>query len=128
MTHEKALAKTEAIAGAAFDFNGTWMNQYGSRMELKVSGQTLAGIYESAVSSSGSAIKGQLSGFINGDLITFSVNWPTAAITSWVGQVIKDGGNDVIATLWQMAANVPDADEPTGLWQSIHAGTDRFCR
>ena len=128
MKHEKTLAKTKTVAGAAFDFNGAWKNQYGSRMELRVSGKALAGTYESTVSSSGTTIRGDLSGFINGDLIAFSVNWPTAAITSWVGQVIRDSGNDVIATLWQMTVNIPDSDEPTGLWQSVYAGADRFSR
>lgn len=128
MKHERALAKVDTIAGAPFDFAGRWKNQYGSSMELRVSGQTLTGTYQSAVSSSGNAITGNLVGFINGDLITFSVNWPTAAITSWVGQVIKDGGNDVIVTLWHMTVNVSDASEPTGMWQSVYSGTDSFRR
>lgn len=128
MNHEKALAKSKATSTAAPDFRGIWKNQYGSKMDLKVSGQTITGTYESPVSSTGSTVTGDLVGFINGDLISFSVNWPTAAITSWVGQAINDNGYDVIATLWHMTVNISDAQEPTGMWQSVYSGTDRFHR
>lgn len=65
-------------------------------------------------------------GYVNSDLIGFSVLWPSAAITAWVGQLIIDSGGDTIKTLWQMAINISDADEPTGLGASVYA--DVFAR
>lgn len=126
--HEKAIAKAGAAVGAAVNFAGVWRNQLGSSMDLKIVGSLVSGKYESAVSGGGVPVLGELVGFVNGDLISFTVNWPTAAITAWVGQMINDNGFDVITTLWQMTTNIPDANEPTGMWQSIFAGTDRFHR
>lgn len=132
-THETVLAKTlNAIPAAPSvtpaSFAGAWRNQLGSKMTLAVSGSSVSGRYESAVSSDGGPITGDLVGFVNGDLISFVVNWPSAAITSWVGQLVNDNGYDVVTTLWQMTMNIPDSAEPTGMWQSIFAGTDRFHR
>jgi|AAFX01.1.fsa_nt_gi avidin family protein len=132
--HEKMLTKVAtgssgfASAAASLNFAGVWKNQYGSKMTLTVSGSKLTGKYESAVSGGGAPITGDLCGFINGDVIAFTVNWPSPAITAWVGQMVNDNGNDVIPTLWQMTMNIADANEPTGMWQSIYAGTDRFHR
>ncbi|MBY3565705.1 avidin/streptavidin family protein [Rhizobium laguerreae] len=128
MKHELLLGKVSNTAAGTLDFDGEWRNQLGSRMLLTVSGASLRGEYYSAVSGGGSPIRGDLTGFVNGDLISFVVNWPSAAVTAWVGQVINDNGNELIETLWQMTTNVPDNQEPTGMWQSVFAGTDRFHR
>ena len=128
MKHEKLLQKARKSSSATVDFSGRWRNQYGSKMVLKVAAGNVTGSYESAVSGEGSPVTGPLCGFVNGDLISFTVNWPSAAITAWVGQLVNDNGNDVIATLWQMTVNIPDAQEPTGMWQSVFAGADRFHR
>jgi hypothetical protein len=133
MRHDIVLAKAAKVASGANppatpDFSGAWRNQLGSTMQLTVTGTQVSGSYESAVSSGGGTIRGDLTGHVNGDLIAFTVNWPVPAITAWVGQLTSDGGNDVITTLWQMTTNVPDNEEPRGLWQSVLAGADRFAR
>lgn len=128
MLHEKALAHTPKNKGAPVNFSGSWKNQLGSKMLLTVAGANISGTYTSAVSGGGGSITGTLAGHANGDLIAFTVNWPTAAITAWVGQLTTEGGQDVIRTLWQMTTNVEDANEPSGLWASIYAGADRFSR
>lgn len=131
MKLEKALkyaAHADQAAELHVDFSGRWRNQLGSTMELTVNGSGLTGEYTSAVSGGGGSIIGTLSGYINGDLIAFVVNWPSAAITAWTGQLTSEGGRDVIKTLWQMTTNVADEDEETGLWASIYAGSDQFRR
>ena len=128
MHSELALRKAGPPGTRTVDFSGSWRNQLGSQMDLTVSGNSISGQYQSAVSGESGPITGDLVGFINGDLISFVVNWPSAAITAWVGQMINDNGYDVIITLWQMTMNVSETDEPTGMWQSILAGTDRFHR
>lgn len=128
MRLETTLSRLAHVEVAAVNFAGTWRNQLGSTMTLTIVNGLISGSYESAVSGGGGSIVGALTGFTNGDLISFVVNWPSAAITSWVGQLINENGYDVIQTLWQMTTNIPDANEPTSLWQSIYAGTDRFHR
>jgi len=125
---ESALTRLKQVEVTAVNFAGTWRNQLGSTMKLTIVGDLVSGSYESAVSSSGSTIVGKLTGYTNGDLISFVVNWPSAAITAWVGQLINDDGYDIVQTLWQMTTNIPDASEPTSMWQSVFAGTDRFHR
>lgn len=110
------------------DFSGKWGNQLSSTMALTVNGSLVTGVYESAVSGGGGSIKGDLTGFVNGDLISFVVKWPSASITAWVGQLISEGGREVIVTLWHMTTNTPESEEPTGIWKSVYAGTDRFHR
>ncbi|NKE48623.1 avidin [Roseomonas frigidaquae] len=127
MQHEQALLQAGSSA-LPVDFSGVWRNQLGSRATLTVTNGTVAGAYESAVSGEGQPITGQLTGYVNGDLISFVVNWPTAALTAWVGQMVNDDGHDVIITLWHMTTNIPEAAEPTRMWQSVFAGTDRFRR
>ena len=123
-------ARAAAVkANVAPDFSGDWRNQLASTMTLTVNGSSVSGNYTSVVSGGGGAATGELVGFVNGDLISFAVNWdPIPAITAWVGQMVQQAGADAIFTLWHLTMNVPDADEPTGMWQSIVAGTDTFQR
>jgi hypothetical protein len=80
MIHEKALTHTlDATKEPPPDFSGRWVNQLSSTMQLTVAGIRVSGIYESAVSGGGGSIRGDLVGFVNGDLIAFVVTWPTAA-------------------------------------------------
>ncbi|MDX0426881.1 hypothetical protein BMJ32_13100 [Sinorhizobium medicae] len=124
---EKALSKT-APSTATANFSGRWQNDLGSTMFLAVSGGRLDGTYTSAESAKGGPITGDVIGFVNGDLISFVVNWPTAAITAWVGQQTEESGTTVLKTLWQMTTNIADAEEPEQLWSSIWAGADIFRR
>jgi Avidin family len=94
-----------------------------------MSGQKITGRYRSPVSSGGGTVDGDLVGWADGDLISFVVNWTSpASLTAWTGQLVAEGGRDVIKTLWLLVQNVPDASEPSGLWQSTLAGADQFWR
>ena len=99
-------------------------------MELTISGTSVSGTYTSKVSSSNATISGPVIGFVSGDIIAFSVLWegPTASITSWVGQIIKKDGQELLATLWHLIVNVPNAQDPDSTWTTIHAGADTFHR
>jgi len=129
MDHEKALALAPAAAAAAqIDFTGTWKNELGSEMTLVQNGSVLTGKYESAVSGGGGKILGDLSGWGSGRLISFSVNWPSDAITAWVGHLVTENGSDAMETLWQMATRMPDPTDPNELWESVLSGADRFTK
>lgn len=112
------------------DFAGAWRNEYGSSMRLSVDGSAVSGSYTSAVSTTGDAITGPVTGFVAGDVISFTVLWPSrpAKITAWVGQIVEDERGERLETLWQMIVNVPDAQRPDSTWTTIHAGADHFHR
>lgn len=129
MLTTKMITKAAATAGATIDFSGDWVNELGSTMKLVMAGQTLTGAYESPVSGGGGSVKGDLVGFVDGDLISFVVNWTTpASLTAWTGQLVDVAGKDVIKTLWLLVQNVDDVSEPNGLWKSTLAGDDDFRR
>lgn len=109
--------------------SGRWTNEYGSVVDIKVDGDRIDGTYTSAVGSKRHELTGPITGFARGDTVTFSVLWPAhmRSLTTWVGQVVDSGGGTpVLKTLWYLIVDVPDADEPTGLWTAIHAGADEF--
>lgn len=117
------------------EFEGKWRNEYGSSMELKINGPDVRGHYTSLVSETGAAISGPVIGFQAGEILSFTVLWPSspAKITTWVGQLVVDqskGEDDgeYLETLWQMIVNVNDVRNPESLWTTIHAGSDRFRR
>jgi hypothetical protein len=130
MPTAKMLRRAAPTAGgASVNFSGQWKNQLGSVMDLTISGQSVTGTYSSPVSGGGGTVDGDLVGYVDGDLIAFTVNWTTpASLTAWTGQLVAEGGQDVIRTLWHLVMNIPDANEPTGLWQSTFAGADNFYR
>ncbi|MDX1147134.1 hypothetical protein GOL39_32185 [Sinorhizobium medicae] len=67
-------------------------------------------------------------GVVNGDLISFIVNWPVASITAWVGQLTERDGVETLETFWHLVSNVEDKDEPNKLWSSVNVGADEFFR
>ncbi len=129
MRHEKALGFRQGDSRViTVQFTGTWKNELGSEMTLVQTGQSLTGKYESVVSGKGHKITGELSGWANQRLISVSVNWPTPAITAWVGHLVREDGKDAIETLWQMTTGMQNPEDPSELWESVFAGADRFVR
>ncbi len=130
MLKSKTILQAAPSAKAAtVNFSGWWKNQLGSKMNLTIQGQSVSGTYSSPVSSGGGTVDGELVGFVDGDLISFVVNWTSpASLTAWTGQLVSENGSDTIKTLWLLVQNVPDANEPTGLWQSTLTGADNFQR
>jgi hypothetical protein len=127
MSVEKIL-KSSLSGTAVATFDGKWQNQLQSKMEIATIGQAISGTYESAVSGTGGPIQGELSGFVSGDLISFVVKWPSAALTAWTGQLIDNNGISTIETMWLMTTNVAEVDEPTKMWASTFTGSDTFVR
>jgi hypothetical protein len=125
MQQEKSLARARAGTGKTVDFSGSWVNELGSTVSLTQSAGVLSGIYASAVSGDGTKTKGDLQGYVDGDLISFVVHWRDfQAITAWVGQLDPKLKGGTINTLWQMTTAVEPGDE----WASINAGADYFTR
>ena len=80
------------------------------------------------VSGGGGTVTGLLVGWADGQVVSFSVNWPQPSITAWVGHLVTEDGNDAIETLWNLATTLPNPDDPAELWDSVLTGADRFVR
>jgi hypothetical protein len=112
-------------APAASPVAGRWRNEWGSEVELVVDGARVSGTYTTAGDK---PIAGPVTGWTSGDIVAFSVRWPTAlrSITSWVGQVVDEAGAPVLKTLWHLVIDIADADEVAGLWATVQSGADTF--
>jgi hypothetical protein len=121
---------TEPAPLPTVDFEGTWENGLESTMELSVSGNNVTGIYRTNVGSPKPTEEFDLTGYVTGDLISFTVNFGKyGSLTAWVGQHTEpEAGQFEIKTLWHLTKNVPDNDEPDDLWSSILAGANSFTR
>jgi hypothetical protein len=100
-------------------------------MELAVDTDgDVTGKYRTGVGRPGPTEEFDLKGFVSGDLIAFCVNFGSyGSLTSWAGQHTRDeDGNEVIYTLWLLAKNVRDEDEPADLWAGILAGANEYRR
>jgi len=134
MQHERALALAPAQSGGRedrvqVDFTRTWKNELGSEMTVVQTDQALVGKYVSPASGTNQTVEGPLVGWVDGQVISFTVNWTTLpSITTWAGHLVKGDRKDAIETLWQLALTMANPDDPLDLWESVFAGADRFTR
>jgi hypothetical protein len=132
MHHEAALRLALQSDNATRDpatWMGTWKNQMGSTMTLRVTGDEISGSYTSVDSSSDKPVTSlKLHGYVASDLISFIVLWPGGSQTAWTGQLVDDKSDPTIRTLWHLVTDIADAEEPTRLWRSTLAGADQFKR
>jgi hypothetical protein len=117
-------------ASAKADFAGRWKNQRGSWVELVVDDQgRLRGTFHTAVGVPLPEEGFPLCGFALGDLVAFSVSFGLhESVTAWAGQHTIVAGRERIETLWHLARNIADEDEPRALWSAVLAGSDVFER
>jgi Avidin family len=121
---------TEPAPPPNVDFEGVWENRLGSQMELSVAGNTVSGTYRTNVGAPAPTEEFDLTGFVTGDLITFTVNFGKfGSLTAWAGQHTQPRpGEFEIKTLWHLARNIEDAKEPSDLWSGIWAGANTYVR
>lgn len=134
MNHEQALShlhgakSTVQAKSAATSLVGTtvsYRNELGSVAQITFNSDgSLSGKYTSAVSSGGSSITGPLTGWYSGDVISFSVLWPSnvPSISTWAGELVAQNSSYVIETLWYLAAQTGTGQ----FWTAINAGADTF--
>ena len=108
-------------------FDGTWENDRGSEVNFSVNDGKVSGLYQTNVGQPDKNQEFPLTGFVQGDQITFTVNFGKyGSMTSWTGQLTADDTGPYIRTLWHLTRNVPDAEEDADLWKSITAGASNF--
>lgn len=112
------------------DFSGVWHNGLGSAMDLSISGNLVSGIYKTNVGSPKPTEEFPVTGFVTGDLICFSANFGKyGSLTTWAGQHTETKpGVFEIKTLWHLAKDVPDSNEPKEMWSAVWAGANDFSR
>lgn len=110
-------------------FAGQWINDRDSAVVFEVTDGLLSGHYQTALGQPDKSKKFPLTGFAEGDQITFTVNFKGyGSLTSWTGQLTRDEEGDYIRTLWNLTRDVEDAAEDKDLWQSITSGASDFRR
>jgi len=110
-------------------FEGQWVNDRNSAVVFEVNDGLLSGHYQTALGQPDKSKKFPLTGFTEGDQITFTVNFKGyGSLTSWTGQLTRDEKGDYIRTLWNLTRDVEDAKEDDDLWQSITSGASDFRR
>jgi hypothetical protein len=118
---------------------GTWINQIGSKMELKLDGLTLHGTYKPAVDG-GDPGEFSLAGRFDpsvettpgakGQPLGFVVAWNnhrsgnSHIVTTWSGQYQVLDDEEVITTFWL----ITKATSEGGDWLSTYLGQDIFSR
>ena len=110
-------------------FEGQWVNDRDSAVMFEVKDGLLSGHYQTALGQPDKSKKFPLTGFAEGDQITFTVNFKGyGSLTSWTGQLTSDQSGEYIRTLWNLTRDVEDAKEDDDLWQSITSGASDFRR
>jgi hypothetical protein len=129
----KHFSTIKSAAGAptpTVNFNGKWCNELHSEMSLTVDARgNVVGKYKTGVGTPTPSEEFDLVGFASDDLLSFTVNFGTyGSLTSWSGQHTYESGAEVIKTMWLLARNVKDPDEPADLWGAVLTGYDNFQR
>lgn len=110
-------------------FSGQWINDRDSAVVFEVKDGLLSGHYQTALGQPDKSKTFPLTGFVEGDQITFTVNFKGyGSLTSWTGQLTEDEKGDYIRTLWNLTRDVEDDAEDDDLWQSITSGASDFRR
>jgi len=108
-------------------FGGVWENDRGSQVTFKAVDGLLSGFYQTNVGQPDKSKKFPLTGFAEGDQITFTVNFKGyGSMTSWTGQMTEDDTGPYIRTLWNLTRDVEDTAEDDDLWKSITSGASEF--
>ena len=121
------LACSADAKDVAPDVRGVWANERGSSVTFIETAGLLTGYYNTQLGNPDPASRFPLTGFIEGDQLTFTVNFKGyGSLTSWTGQIGEDADGQYIRTLWHLTRDVPDAEEEADLWSSIIAGPAVF--
>lgn len=112
------------------NFFGRWRNQHGSEMNLtEFEDGKIHGTFKTGVGAHEPGEVHELTGFVAGGLISFTVNFGKYnTLTSWTGQHNQHDGRDHIETMWHLARTIPENGRHDRLWSGVWTGSDIFSR
>lgn len=111
------------VQAQTIDITGVWVNERGSAVTFIETDGLLSGHYNTELGDPDPKSRFPVTGFIEGDQVTFTVNFKGfGSLTSWTGQISEDADGRYLRTLWHLTRDVPDAEEEDDLWSSIIAG------
>lgn len=125
-----ACAKAQDAPISTNLFDGSWENDSGSLVTFEVKDGEVHGTYQTNVGQPDKNQSFALIGFVQGDQITFTVNFKGfGSMTAWTGQLITDKNDKpYIRTLWHLTRDVADDKEQDDIWKSINTGASNFVR
>lgn len=128
--HTPSHPEVKSDAPLVYNFVGRWRNQHGSELNIEqVQNGKIRGTFKTGVGAHEPDEEYELTGFVSGPLITFSVNFGKFnSLTSWTGQHARPNGEDKIETMWHLARILPEKSEKDCLWAGIWTGADTFER
>jgi len=123
-----ACAQAQEETVSTNDFNGSWQNESGSLVTFTINEGEVHGTYQTNVGQPDKNQTFPLIGFVEGDQITFTVNFKGyGSMTAWVGQMtLNEVGQPYIRTLWHLTRDKEDDKEKDDLWQSVITGASNF--
>lgn len=115
------------------NLSGTWINQQGSTMEITVADNKITGFYLTKKGSPNPTDKFELTGYTNGELLCFMVNFLNKnqnhhSLTAWVGRYVKEDTTEKIYTVWHLAKKYTDSHnkEKTERWNTFLTNASVF--
>ena len=112
------------------ELNGTWYNELGSFMTLKVKGPNLSGTYQTAVGDAegiyelvGRVVTDEFSSEVLGWVVVWQNEYGNSeSVTAWSGQCQTVGGVPTIVSTWLLTSETDPGDD----WHSTLVGKDVF--
>ncbi len=115
---------------AVLKVNTYWLNELGSKMHFNLAGPNgeITGWYETAVGVKNPKKRYPLVGWGKGDIISFTVNFEDdGGLTVWAGHLQSvDQSQAEIKTLWYLAEEGKNPEDPSQDWSQTLAGADTF--
>lgn len=123
---KKKAAKIFADANQGeYKFNNELKSEI--TMEFPDGGGLMRGKYKSGVGVSGDKNGNILTGFVSGNIVSFTVNFTQEkSVAAWAGQAIWNSLDSIweIHTLWHLV----EPTSPADVWDDIQAGSDIFAQ
>lgn len=111
------------------ELTGLWFDENNNKIEISIAHKIVTGTYHATKNHIYSEKKFKIIGNINGDQISFSVDFEkNQSIQCWVGQHTVKNDQEAIVMLWHRTHNIPDLEENDNLWSSISQGKNVFTR
>lgn len=108
------------------DFDGQWINDLGSVLELARNGDAISGrITPRTGTAMGKGVSGKVRGTTRGKSIALVADWgDRAGVAVWIGELDDSDGRETLMLSWELLRYLDDPDRAIDLTM----GSARFTR